>query len=74
MRFNKKLSMERLLKKTPCPSVNWCPSINEDFYQRSPAGKNGIKWHARKITTGIWTIFRGLFFEHNADIGQKDHL
>jgi len=30
--------------------------------------------HAKKITTGIWLIFRGLFFEHNADIGQKDHL
>jgi len=28
----------------------------------------------RKNTTGICLIFRGLFFEHNADIGQKDHL
>jgi hypothetical protein len=23
---------------------------------------------------GICLIFRGLFFEHNAEIGQKDHL
>ena len=28
----------------------------------------------KKITTGIYVIFRGLFFEHNADIMQKDHL
>jgi len=28
----------------------------------------------KKITTGIYLIFRGLFFEHNAEIGQKDHL
>jgi len=28
----------------------------------------------KKITVGIWLIFRGLFFEHIADIGQKDHL
>jgi hypothetical protein len=28
----------------------------------------------KKITTGICLIFRGLFFEHNAKIGQKDHL
>ncbi len=27
-----------------------------------------------KITTDICLIFRGLFFEHNAEIGQKDHL
>jgi len=40
--------------------------MKEDFYSRSR--------HARKITTGIYIIFRGLFFEHNADIGQKDHL
>jgi hypothetical protein len=25
------------------------------------------------ITTGIYLIFRGLFFEHNAEIGRKDH-
>ncbi len=30
--------------------------------------------HAKKITAGICLIFRGLFFEHNTDIGQKDHL
>jgi hypothetical protein len=24
--------------------------------------------HAKKITAGIWFIFRGLFFEHNAAI------
>ena len=23
---------------------------------------------------GMCLIFRGLFFEHNAEIGQKDHL
>jgi hypothetical protein len=45
---------------------NKCPSINEDFCSRSR--------HAKKITTGICLIFRGLFFEHNAEIGQKDHL
>ncbi len=28
----------------------------------------------KKITTGICLLFRGLFFEHNAEIGQKDHL
>ena len=27
-----------------------------------------------KITTGICLTFRGLFFEHNADIGQKEHF
>ena len=32
------------------------------------------KGHAKKITTGIYLIFRGLFFEHNAEIGQKGHL
>jgi hypothetical protein len=42
------------------------PSINEDFCSRSR--------HVKKITTGICLIFRGLFFEHNAEIGQKDHL
>ena len=40
--------------------------INEDFRSRSR--------HAKKITTGICLIFQGLFFEHNAEIGQKDHL
>jgi hypothetical protein len=39
--------------------------------------------HAEKITTltenlpgqaSICLIFRGLFFEHNTNIGQKDHL
>jgi hypothetical protein len=39
--------------------------INEDFRSRSR--------HAKKITTGIYLIFRGLFFEHNAEIGRKDH-
>jgi hypothetical protein len=29
---------------------------------------------AKKITTGISLIFRGLFFEQKAEIGQKDHL
>jgi len=28
----------------------------------------------KKITAGICLIFRGLFFEHNAEIGQKDYL
>ena len=48
--------------------------INEDFCSRSR--------HMKKITTGIYLIFRGLFFSHpkgiccaayNAEIGQKDH-
>jgi hypothetical protein len=28
----------------------------------------------KKITAGIYLIFRVLFFEHNAEIRQKDHL
>jgi hypothetical protein len=28
----------------------------------------------KKITTDIWLIFQGLFFEHMDDIGQKDYL
>jgi hypothetical protein len=51
-----------------------CPSINEDFCSRSR--------HVKKITTpvrsagptgqaGICLIFRGLFFEHNAEIGPR---
>jgi len=39
--------------------------INEDFRSRSR--------HAKKITTGIYLIFRGLFFEHNAEIVRKNH-
>jgi len=39
--------------------------IYEDFRSRSR--------HAEKITGGIWVIFRGLFFPHNAEIGRKDH-
>ncbi len=54
--------------------ISQCPSINEDFCSRSPAEKNGIKRHVKKITTGICLIFRGLFFKHNAEIGQKDRL
>jgi hypothetical protein len=27
-----------------------------------------------EISIGICLIFRGLFFEHNTEIGQKDHL
>jgi len=27
--------------------------------------------HVKKITTGICLIFRGLFFEHNAEIGPR---
>jgi len=27
----------------------------------------------KKITAGIELIFRGLFFEHNAETGRKDH-
>jgi len=30
--------------------------------------------HAKKITAGICVIFLGLFFEHNAEAGQKDHF
>ncbi|MCJ7538613.1 MAG: hypothetical protein MUO88_03010, partial [Desulfobacterales bacterium] len=46
--------------------INKCPSINEDFCSRLR--------HAKKITTGICIIFRGLFFEHNEEIRQKDRL
>ena len=28
----------------------------------------------KKINAGIYLIFRGLYFERNADIGQKVHL
>jgi len=45
---------------------NQGPIINEDFCSRSRP--------AKKIIAGIFLIFRGLFFEHNAEIGQKDHL
>jgi len=53
-----------------------CLFRNEIFFSRSR--------HAKNITTGIYLIFRGLFFEHNpskigfafhragAEIGQKD--
>ena len=34
----------------------------------APVGKTII------LTTVILILFRGLFFEHNAEIGQKDHL
>ncbi|OEU61595.1 MAG: hypothetical protein BA867_08390 [Desulfobacterales bacterium S5133MH16] len=40
-----------------------CPPINEDFCSRSR--------HVKKITTGICLLFRGLFFEHNAEIGPR---
>jgi hypothetical protein len=30
--------------------------------------------HAKQITAGIYLIFRGLFFEHNAEIAEKGHL
>jgi hypothetical protein len=42
------------------------PLINEDFCSRSRP--------AIKIIAGIFFIFRELFFEYNAEIGQKDHL
>jgi hypothetical protein len=45
---------------------NRCPIINEDFCSRSRP--------AKKIIAGIFLIFRGLFFEHNAENVQKDHL
>jgi hypothetical protein len=38
----------------------------------SPEGRaNAPEGHAKKIATGICIIFRGLFLEHNADIGKK---
>jgi len=46
--------------------INQCPFRNEDFCS--------ISRHAKKITAGICLIFRGLFFEHNSEIGQKDHF
>jgi len=39
--------------------------INDNFRSRSR--------HAKKITTGIYLIFRGLFFEYHAKIVRKDH-
>jgi hypothetical protein len=39
--------------------------INEDFRSRSG--------HAKKITAGIYLIFRGLFFKDNAKILRKKH-
>ena len=72
---------------TPCCDFSHhnpglCPATNEDSRSRSR--------HAKKITSGICLIsesrklayLRGLFFEHNATIGQvseptrlrKDHL
>ncbi|MBW1735941.1 MAG: flagellar hook-length control protein FliK [Deltaproteobacteria bacterium] len=42
------------------------PSSNDEAVERSRP--------AKKITAGIWLIFRGLFFEQNAEIGQKGHL
>ncbi len=42
--------------------ISECPSRNEDFCSRS-----GL---AKQITAG--RIFPGLFFAHNAGIGQKD--
>jgi hypothetical protein len=46
--------------------LNWCPSRKQDFCSRSRP--------AKKITAGICVIFLGLFFEHNAEAGQKDHF
>ena len=43
-----------------------CPSRNRQIWSRSRRAKN--------ITAGIWLIFRGLYFEYNADIGQIGHL
>jgi len=37
------------------------------FCPRSPAGNHGIKRHVRKLTTGIYLIFRGLIFKHNPE-------
>jgi hypothetical protein len=45
--------------------MEWLPT-NEDFFPRSR--------RAIKITTGIFPIFRGLFFEPDNEIGKKDHL
>ena len=42
-----------------------CPSGNEDFCSRSR--------HAKKITAGIYLIFRGLFFEPDAEIAENSH-
>ena len=51
-------------KNFVCPKS--CPSTTEDFCSRSR--------HAKKITTGIYLIFRGLFFEHNPrEIGSAFH-
>ncbi len=30
-----------------------------------------ISRHVEKTTTGIYIIFRGFFFHHNAEIGKK---
>lgn len=41
-----------------------CLFVYEAFSSRSR--------HLKKINTGIYLIFRGLFFEPNAEMGQKD--
>jgi len=33
-----------------------------------------ISRHAKNLTGGICLIFRGLNFEHNAEIGRKGHF
>ena len=41
---------------------------------RSLRSKTDDRIRYRIYSSGMCLIFRGLFFEHNADIGQKDHL
>jgi hypothetical protein len=45
---------------------NSCPSRNRQIWSRSRRAEN--------LTAGIWSIFRGLNFPRNADIGQIGHL
>ena len=47
-------------------NISWCAFRNENFCS--------ISRHAKKINAGICVISRGLFFEHNAEIGQKGHF
>jgi hypothetical protein len=50
--------------------------INEVFCSKSLVRRNlqaKTEGTRIKITAGINLIFRGLFFEHNAEIGRKDH-
>ena len=61
------MGMRKLLYKLRLVDIRingQCPFRNSDFCSKSRNAKN--------LTTGIWLIFRGLNFEHNAEFGRKD--